>query len=460
MFGSEFKRYTIAILLLILITVMTACGGGNEEGTSTTVPNETEANNGEEAPSQEEPSKSSEPVTLQVLAGDGAFTEEEFNKYFVPSIQKAFPNITLQYVTGNAEQLVLEGNFPDIGMGGNAGMNGWLELDLPLDLNELVKKENTDLSVYVQESIESIQSYSSSGQLLALPMWINNYVALYNKDIFDRFGVEYLEDEMTWAEMTEVARSLTRLDEGVQYKGLSIGNLHQLGEQLGLTMAIDDKATLNTDGWQTVYTVLRDLYSIPGNEPSNPASLGAATDTGFFSEHNLAILASFGSRLTRAATASQDNTITFDWDVVSYPSHTQNPGVGPRFDAQVYFVSKTSDHPEEAFQVIHHVTSDLETQTSIARSGKARPAINVDNLDEIFGTDFPILQEKNIQGIFKSFPNMEFRSTPYDSAARRILREEFAVYFSGEVDLNTALRDAEEKLNAEIEVIKEQRGQE
>ena len=70
------------------------------------------------------------------------------------------------------------------------------------------------------------------------------------------------------------------------------------------------------------------------------------------------------------------------------------------------------------------------------------------------------MQEKNIQGIFKSFPNMEFRSTPYDSAARRILREEFAVYFSGEVDLNTALRDAEEKLNAEIEVIKEQRGQE
>jgi ABC-type glycerol-3-phosphate transport system substrate-binding protein len=112
----------------------------------------------------------------------------------------------------------------------------------------------------------------------------------------------------------------------------------------------------------------------------------------------------YGSRLTRAATLSQDKTLTFDWDVVSYPV-MQKGGRGPQFDAQVYFVSKTSKHPDEAFQIISLMTSSIEAQTNIAKIAKARPAIKLEQLESVFGADFPILKQKNIKGIFKVEPS-------------------------------------------------------
>lgn len=175
-----------------------------------------------------------------------------------------------------------------------------------------------------------------------------------------------------------------------------------------------------------------------------------------FTENNIAMVPYFGSRLTRAATLTQENTLTFDWDVVSYPVHSDRPGVGPMFDAQVYYVSKTSEHPEEAFRVIHYMTSSEETQTSVAKSAKARPSINMDQgtLNSIFGADFPVLKEKNIAGVFKTTPSPRNIATEYDSIAGAAIRRAFSDYVQGTDDVNTVLRMAEEQANLEIEELK------
>src|SRR5690606_19838385 len=69
-------------------------------------------------------------------------------------------------------------------------------------------------------ALDMIQKVSD-GKVTALPMYINQHILFYNKDIFDKFAVDYPHNHMTWDELYETAKSLTRTDGGVNYLGFS-----------------------------------------------------------------------------------------------------------------------------------------------------------------------------------------------------------------------------------------------
>ncbi|KRG11740.1 hypothetical protein ACA29_15285 [Lederbergia galactosidilytica] len=58
----------------------------------------------------------------------------------------------------------------------------------------------------------------------ALPFQSPRNVMYYNKDIFDMVGEPYPEVGLTWPEAVELARKLTIERDGVQYRGLDIGD--------------------------------------------------------------------------------------------------------------------------------------------------------------------------------------------------------------------------------------------
>ncbi|MBD2864903.1 ABC transporter substrate-binding protein [Paenibacillus oceani] len=449
-----FKKMLVSISIGMLTVSLAACSGNKQD----------EAGNGqgqspEPAPRAVETEKKPEPVTLSVFAGPGSFSVDEFKSYFVPAIEKKFPHITLEYVTGNPAQMLAAGSFPDIGMGGIGGLIGWKELALPLDLNEPAKKRQADLNVYHKEGLNAIRTYSDRGELFALPMWINVYATLYNKDIFDKFGAAYLTDGMTWEQMKEIAVKLTRNVDGEQYRGLSIGGIDLLGEQKRLKIVDEktNKAVFHTDEWNKIFQLGKDIVSIPGNGVANPTQIWRDSPA-FFDTGKLAIVPYFGSMVTKAATLTQENKMTFQWDIVSYPVHKDYPGMGPQFDAQVYFVSRTSKHQEQAFDVIYHMTSNPEVQTRIANIAKARPSIQLATpVEQLYGTQFPVLKDKNVKGIFKTIPTERNTTTPYNALSSAALLRGFAAYVTGTEDVNTVLRKAQDEANAEIEVKKSQK---
>lgn len=64
-----------------------------------------------------------------------------------------------------------------------------------------------------------------------LPLFRNIQATFYNKGIFDKFGVPYPKDGMTYDEAIELAKKVTRSVDGVQYYGLFPGNpAIQLGQ--------------------------------------------------------------------------------------------------------------------------------------------------------------------------------------------------------------------------------------
>src|SRR5690606_24616722 len=86
--------------------------------------------------------------------------------------------------------------------------------------------------------IEIAKLLGRDGKFHAVPDKANypfvNHALVYNKDIFNKFAVEYPKDHMTWDEVVELSKRLQRMDNGVQYYGLGLGTSQYMYEQLAL----------------------------------------------------------------------------------------------------------------------------------------------------------------------------------------------------------------------------------
>ena len=54
-------------------------------------------------------------------------------------------------------------------------------------------------------STEAVDTFTNQGKRWAVPFGINLLVMYYNKDLFDRFGVEYPTMDWTWADFLDIA---------------------------------------------------------------------------------------------------------------------------------------------------------------------------------------------------------------------------------------------------------------
>jgi ABC-type glycerol-3-phosphate transport system substrate-binding protein len=104
---------------------------------------------------------------------------------------------------------------------------------VPTDLQPLAKKHGFDFNKFDTKLVDSIKSYSDQGQIYYLPYNTLAFALMYNKDIFDKFGVPYPKDNMTWDEAIELGKKLTRTEAGVNYIGLRPpGALNRVPERM------------------------------------------------------------------------------------------------------------------------------------------------------------------------------------------------------------------------------------
>lgn len=73
-------------------------------------------------------------------------------------------------------------------------------------MTELIKKHNLDLGRLEPVLVDSMKKMGN-GEIWALPTGTATNVIIYNKDIFDKFGVDYPTDGMTWDEFYELAKN-------------------------------------------------------------------------------------------------------------------------------------------------------------------------------------------------------------------------------------------------------------
>ncbi|CAG7625246.1 ABC transporter substrate-binding protein [Paenibacillus allorhizosphaerae] len=386
-----------------------------------------------------------EPVNLTVWA---SMSEEVFQKLVVQPVKMKYPHISLTMVGTDKKipDLIASDNVPDIITDSIASIPKYEELKLAEDLTPFVKAFNLDLGRISPVVLDTVRKASSDGKLSGLPISGNVVMMYYNKDTFDRFGVPYPKDGMTWDETYELAKKMTKTDGGVQYRGFHFQDVFQFtANQLSLPIVDSktNKAAVNNDKWRKLFENYARFFTIPGNEVDDKTYGGHQNQ--FLKDKTIAMYVT-SSIFSKLPDALKDG---LNFDMVTLPSFSEAPGITTQVDGGIRIVSSTSKHKDQAFLALSAMLSD-EAQVWTARNGNTA-VLNDPKILEEFGKDIEILKDRNRLGFVRNKPAPPSPSiTKYDASAYSIVRSQFKKMVLTHADVNTILRETEELINKAI----------
>ncbi|UUZ85162.1 extracellular solute-binding protein [Paenibacillus sp. P26] len=322
--------------------------------------------------------------------------EEVFDKQIGQYLKKKFPDITIKHVHWDNpgrqyKDLIAAGTIPDLILD-NTRMNvqRWIiDNDLQYDITDLIKKYNFDTSKLNPALVAQMKNLTPEGKLYGPPYNNNDFVLFYNKDIFDKFGVDYPKDGMTYDEIYELAKKLTRVDGEITYKGFSQNPGHYMNyNQLSLSplSLTEDKASLNTPEWKKIVDNLRRFYDIPANQFDTVET--------FATRGNIAMAVATVDHLV----SYHEQNKNLNFDIVSVPSFSEVPNT--RYQPNVYsmYITKQSTKKDLAFQAMVAALSE-EHQIELAKEGVIVP-METQAVKDAFGQNLPQMRGKNTKAVF------------------------------------------------------------
>lgn len=425
------KRKSL-FLLLLLALVVSACSSA-----------ETNTDESQEI-GEETPKLPAKPVTLKFMRYYGGFTDEDFEWYFQGIVKEALPHITIEKVDGSLDDMIAANDIPDIFMLGLPGISSLLEYQIMEDFEPYIEKHKIDLAKYDQIAMDAIRSFSEDGQLLALPFRMNIPALFYNKDVFDTFGVPYPEEGITWNEAQSLARDLTRHDGTVQYLGIWTGGADRMGMQLKLPYVDSEtnKAMLEADGWKKILNQHKEIFSVPGYIQNGQV---VNSHSPFTDQRNIGMLAYWGADVISDIEKIYNEGLTFNWDMVELPRYEGEENYAWFAETHNFAVSSISKHKEEAFQIIFEIFSE-PVQKDFNNKGQISVLKKTEENRKGFGSELPFLEGINTEAFFTIEPGV-VKHTEFDVEARKFIREAASEVLLNGKDINTALREANEKTN-------------
>lgn len=450
---SKRKRTFTVLCGMAFVLALAGCGG-NGSGSG----------GGEAGEAKDAPLKAPEPVTLKLATAGNIFSEEEFVRYVREPVMKKHPHITLEYINmlakgSEIQNLVAAKLIPDIVVNygstlAQSGSTSLKDLGLLYNMDGVIKENAFALSRVMPETLEFVRKFAGTDYLPGLPAYNNAFGLFYNKTLFDRFAQAYPTDGMTWEQIGDIGKKITRFDNGVQYRGLYPDGITRMQRQFGLT-ALDQngKSRLLSDEWKSLINLYFGIYAYSGNTdaPFDKDFNYAANQTAFFNGQ-LAMLAGYSNTLFELRKQPH-----LDWNLVTYPQYKGNLGYGSSVDVPVMSITAQSQFKQDAFRVIETVLSD-EVQLDLARNGRMSVLVS-DIVRQQFGAGIPELAGKglNLSAMTKlklTVPPIEGKYWASDTNA--VLTGALTSILKKEKDINTAMREADEQINKLVEQKKNQ----
>lgn len=458
------RGFHLLFISLLAIVLLAACGTsgsqGNDGGTTPTPtptptppPSETVQPPAPTTPEPpKEPEKPKDPVDLVIYHYNGSWTEEQNQAVFADPITKKYPHIKMKALgyTGakQLEDMVVTGTTPDLIMTtpGPGFETTVLKYNAQTDLTPLIKQFNYDLNQLDPSGIGVVRSLAPTGELYSLPIYMAPFTLYYNEAIFDKFGVDYPSDNMTWDDMYSLSRTLTRQEDGVQYYGFMLSYVHLMRlNQVSQNLfdASGTKVAFDTDVYKNYLKDIFRIFQLPGYDLTG----SLAWNPKFVQDKTLAMLEAGGTLLAEDLLAGLENR----WNFAAFPSTNDKPGVG--FQPYPFIISmfNTSKHKEEAFEAMAYLTSE-EFQAASTKQGTLLPVLNDKSIVSSFGQESAFYQGKNVGALlpkqFAPVPDEPF--SKYTAIAHNNMYTIFTKVLREGKDINTATREAAEQANNQI----------
>lgn len=421
----------------IIFALLAACGTNNAADKDGDMSPEAGSKDAAAAPAE---------IVFYTSNGD---SEENFNRLYGDALRQKFPHYTIKYILGGAggqslNTLLASKTRFDVFMQGP----GFFESQaypagIQFDMSGLIRTHQLDLSRLDQASVDYAKQSSGDGKLYFLPVQLEGMVLYYNKSLFDKFGVAYPFDGMTWDQMLDKAKLLTRKENGVQYFGFGTNSSTIQGmNPLSIPLAdiATDTPTINRDErWRTFYDYFYEQPNkIPGYLDGAKAINGIPTREMFVIDQTVAMFA-YQSGLINVW---EEQLKGLDWDMVALPGFPNERGGGSMANPKLFGITSMAENKDAAMVAIRYLLSN-EHQRFLARKGYT-PILTSEEVKRELGQE-SIYKNRNWRAlVYHPFAPLALRP-PYYSQLNAIYQKHFKSASLGSADLNTALRAAEEE---------------
>ena len=212
------KKLLAVLLTMCMLISLAACTA--EKPAETQAPAATQAPAVNDAPVATE-AKDPDPVTIRFWqAGGDTVDASTVMRALLDVFEAKYPWITVEYQAipwsndphvqfqtgiagGDIADLLVVGSPLDFQLSNDGALlplDDLLSAEVKADISEVLMKECT---------YSGSQNEDMVGKIMSVPLYTGTRAIMYNKEIFDFFGVPYPTEEMTHAELLEMARKLT-----------------------------------------------------------------------------------------------------------------------------------------------------------------------------------------------------------------------------------------------------------
>ena len=269
-------------------------------------------------------------------------------------------------------------------------------------LDEFIAREGDGYLDYFYPSLLALDTWQ--GSVYALPQEVSPYVIYYNKDLFNKYGVDLPNDDWTFEEWYDACKKLAAggAADGVYAQNLLAWADHplQIFSRMGVEIYNEDATQIwtaqpeNYDKALEAFTFLADAYLTDKvcPTPSEITAMGKAFDQAFRNQ----LVAMEACGLWTLPTYL-DEPLTFDWDVVMSPksldgSRTNRAGI---LNWGIYSGSNNKD---AAWELLKFLVGH-EGQMIVAKYNMALPSAYDDEANQlIIDSHFP----ENVEAFIKA----------------------------------------------------------
>lgn len=449
-------RLSLLLVCVWMMTLLAACGGGNDAKIES---GDNKAATGSATPAASvTPAPKKDPVELVFYSASGDFDNDGFMNMFGNKIKEKFSHVTVKFLPYNANnvmaKMVTSNETLDILYYSSGQTSELLQYGLETDISDLVKKYNFDLSRMEPTAID-FQKKIANGGIYGIPIFNTSMTLYYNKDLFDKFGVKYPKDGLNWDELYDLAKQLSRTEGSVKYPGLAQSMSHGMimnQYSLPYTDPATNKVNFTTDTFKKLFEQMSKFYALPGNGVDK-SNVDHVSQVNLFDKDKRAAM--FLGLSTFSTVRYKD---TMSWDAASFPVLKEKPDLGPQAYPTYFYITKTSKYKEQAFEVISYLASD-EFQSYLAKNAMFPALKNRDSVMKDFAANAPYMKGKNINALLpKTFAPIAMSTKAQLLSATKAYNALLPSWNSvllGEKDINTALREADEKGNKDVAALLE-----
>lgn len=365
------KRSTLRLITLLatLAVFLSGCGASGAPATNT----------GGAQRATEASGDGAKPVRLQFM-GWGSPSEQQVFQTLIAKYQENHPGVIVDYILAPPAEfsqklttLAAADELPDVFYMGSDWFSAWAPKNIMLPLDEYVKPE--DISNIWPQALDRYKfdgKQVGQGKLYALPKDLGPWVMVYNKDLYDKYGLAYpaKDGSYTWDKALEDWKKMTVKKADGAYESYGVGDFtleaavwSNGGDYLSADRA---KVTVDDPKFTDALQFVADLSCKEGVSPSQ-------TDRASLNTYEMWTKGMLGTHVMGPWDQPAFWELPFNWDIAPFPTSPATKQMASWTGSMGFGVSAKTQHPQEAVELARYFSIDIDGQRTNYELGQAVP---------------------------------------------------------------------------------------